>query len=119
MKKLISNPLIINSLSEAHHVFGLPKPLHPLLSFFDLKEVSVKKDEMRDFFVLNFYKIAYKKSSNVQARYGQNYYDFGEDGLIFTAPGQSIEKPPEHEVEGKILLHSPRFFSFLFFVQNH
>ena len=110
MKKSISSPLIINSLSEAHHIFGLPKPLHPLLSFFDLKEVHIKQDEMSDLFVLNFYKIAYKKSSNGQARYGQNYYDFGEGGLIFTAPGQSIEKPPEHEVEGKMLLIHPDFF---------
>lgn len=109
MKNSASQPLIFNSLTEAHRIFGLPKPMHPLFSFFNLKDVHVKHDEMSEQFILNFYKIAYKKSSNSQARYGQNYYDFGEGGLIFTAPGQTFEKPPEHEVEGKMLLIHPDF----------
>ena len=26
-----------------------------------------------------------------KAKYGQNYYDFGEGGLVFTAPNQIFE----------------------------
>lgn len=44
------------------------------------------------------------------SRYGQNYYDFGEGGLIFSAPNQIFETPPaNHEIEGCLLLIQPDF----------
>ncbi|HWV68169.1 helix-turn-helix transcriptional regulator, partial [Chitinophaga sp.] len=45
-----------------------------------------------------------------KARYGQNYYDFGEGGLVFTAPNQIFESPDDSVHSGYILLVHPDFF---------
>ncbi len=110
MKNTASHPLVFNSLTEVHRIFGLSKPLHPLISFINLKDVKILENGMGELFILNFYKIAYKNNLCGQARYGQHFYDFGEGGLIFTAPGQTLEKPPQNdEVEGSMLLIHPDY----------
>lgn len=98
------------SLSDFHRVFGLPKPLHPLISLIDLQNLRFRSDELAGSMVLNFYKIAYKTNTCGQARYGQNYYDFGEGGLVFTAPGQRFESPGDQAASGHLLLIHPDFF---------
>jgi AraC-like DNA-binding protein len=65
--------------------------------------------ELPGFVTLNFYKIAYKTNVCGKARYGQNYYDFGEGGLVFTAPNQSFESPDDTPHTGYILLIHPDF----------
>ncbi len=97
------------SLSEFHYMFGLPKPEHPLVSFIRLEEMKMPEEAMPDYLVLDFYKIAYKDSIG-KAKYGQHHYDFGEGGLVFTAPGQLFEKPKNNKSKGCILLLHPDFF---------
>ncbi len=58
--------------------------------------------------MLDFYKIAYKTTLCGQARYGQNYYDFGEGGLVFTAPNQVFESP-KRSASGYIFFIHPDF----------
>ncbi|MBC9795103.1 helix-turn-helix domain-containing protein [Sinomicrobium weinanense] len=82
-----------DSLSDFHRAFGLPRPSHPLISLVNIEEVTISKEASFDFFILGFYKIVYKTTLCGQAKYGQNYYDFGEGGLIFTAPNQVFESP--------------------------
>ncbi|WP_299547873.1 helix-turn-helix domain-containing protein [Seonamhaeicola sp.] len=108
MKKEENIPRKFDSLSDFHSAFGLPKPAHPLISFIDIEEISVPTEESFDFFVLNFYKIAYKTTLCGQARYGQNYYDFGEGGLIFTSPNQVFESP-KSSASGYIFFIHPDF----------
>ena len=99
-----------DSLSDVHRVFGLPKPLHPMISLIDIRNINIQCHELAHSFVLNFYKIAYKTNFCGRAKYGQNYYDFGEGGLIFTAPNQLFEAPDDTVKSGYLLLIHPDFF---------
>lgn len=97
------------SLSEFHQLFGLPKPEHTLISFIRLEDMSLPEEVLPDYLVLDFYKIAYKDTIG-RAKYGQQHYDFGEGGLVFTAPGQLFERPRNTTSKGYMLLIHPDFF---------
>ncbi|WP_276371765.1 AraC family transcriptional regulator [Chryseolinea sp. H1M3-3] len=90
MKKVENIPHKFDSLSDVHRAFGLPKPLHPLLSLIDHADVSFPMNRFPHPHVLTFYKISYKPKLSAKIRYGQDYYDFDEGGLLFAAPGQVI-----------------------------
>lgn len=109
MKKAENTFLKFESLSAFHRVLGLPKPLHPLISFTDIKDIKIVEENLGNSFILNFYKISYKSNLCGQAKYGQNYYDFGEGGLVYTAPNQIFQA---HNVEstGYLVLIHPDFF---------
>lgn len=96
------------SLSDFHQVFGVSKPVHPLVSFIRLEDMKIPSGELADQLVLDFYKIAYKDNLG-KAKYGQHYYDFGEGGLVFTSPGQLFQKPGNSTYKGYILLVHPDF----------
>jgi AraC-like DNA-binding protein len=80
-------PLKIASLNDAHLVFGLPRPLHPLISLINGSHTPVMPLENH---VLGFYKMSYKPKLGGKLKYGQGYYDFDEGGLLFASPGQVI-----------------------------
>jgi AraC family transcriptional activator of pobA len=98
------------SLTDFHRVFGLPKPVHPMVSFINIKDMTINPGALPPSIVMPFYKIAYKLNLCGKAKYGQNYYDFGEGGLVFTAPGQIFESPSANASSGYILLVHPDFF---------
>lgn len=108
MKREENPPTRFDSLSDFHRAFGLPKPSHPLISLVNIEEITIPQEESFDFFILGFYKIAYKTTLCGQARYGQNYYDFGEGGLIFTAPNQVFESP-KRAASGYVFFIHPDF----------
>lgn len=65
---------------------------------------------------MDFYKIAFKTNLCGSAKYGQDYYEFGEGGLVFTSPGQVFERPGNSASAGKMLLiHSDLLLSYLIF----
>ncbi|HTN21858.1 MAG TPA: helix-turn-helix transcriptional regulator [Pelobium sp.] len=101
--------LKIESLTQLHRTFGLNKPVHPLVSLVKLEDVKIIPNTLPDFLVLDFYKIAYKMELNGVIKYGQNYYDFGEGGLVFTAPNQTFQSPDEKEKSGYLLFIHPDF----------
>jgi AraC family transcriptional regulator, transcriptional activator of pobA len=78
------------SLSEAHEAFGLPKPLHPLISLIDNTIHPLPANRSPHPHVLNIYKISYRTKLGGKFKYGQDYYDFNEGGLLFAAPNQII-----------------------------
>lgn len=94
------------SLSDFHRVFGVSKPVHPLVSLIRIEDMRLPSEGLADQLVLDFYKIAYKDTLG-KAKYGQHYYDFGEGGLVFTSPGQLFEKPGNSAPKGYILLIHP------------
>ncbi len=110
MKKEESLPRKFESLTDFHRVFRLQKPLHPMISFIDIKDIKILPNELPDSIVMDFYKIAYKTNLCGKAKYGQNYYDFGEGGLVFTAPNQIFESPDDTVKSGYMLLIHPDFF---------
>ena len=80
----------LNSLSDAHQAYGLPKPLHPLISVIDNTIHPIPANMAPHTHVLHFYKIAYRTKLFGKLKYGQDYYDFDEGGLLFAAPSQII-----------------------------
>lgn len=103
-----------NSITEAHRAFGLPNPVHPLISF--INGGSLLPDNMRaSSHVLGFYKISYKPKLSGRLRYGQGYYDFDEGGLLFAAPNQVLGNHQEDDGQPEVcslytLLIHPDFF---------
>ncbi len=89
MKKEESIPHKFESLSDAHTAFGLPKPLHPLISLISVN-TAFEVHRPSGIHVLNFYKISYKPKLSGKLKYGQDYYDFDEGGLLFASPNQII-----------------------------
>ena len=110
MKKEENSLYKFESLTDFHQVFGLQKPLHPMISFIDIEEIKKLPKDFPKSMVLNFYKISYKTGICGQAKYGQNYYDFGEGGLVFTSPNQIFESPSGNHSNGSLLLIHSNFF---------
>lgn len=90
MKKEENIHLKMGSLSDMHRAFGLPAPAHPLISLIDGATNRIIIASLPQSHVLNFYKISYKPSLGGKLKYGQDYYDFDEGGLLFAAPNQVI-----------------------------
>lgn len=109
MKKEENSLYKFESLTDFHLVFGLKKPLHPMISFVDIQQLQKLPNDFPKSMVMNFYKISYKTGICGQAKYGQNYYDFGEGGLVFTSPNQIFESPSNHHSSGSLLLIHPDF----------
>jgi AraC family transcriptional regulator, transcriptional activator of pobA len=100
-----------DSLSEAHQAFGLPKPLHPLLSLIDNAIYPIPANRSPHSHVLNIYKISYRTKLGGKLKYGQDYYDFDEGGLLFAAPNQIIGSHDTARCStGYTLLIHPDFF---------
>lgn len=111
MKKEDNSLYKFESLANFHRAFGLPTPLHPLVSLVDIGALQKLPAGFPKSMVMNFYKIAFKTGLCGQAKYGQNYYDFGEGGLVFTAPNQVFESPNNNMPSiGNLLLIHPDFF---------
>lgn len=105
MKK--EEPYKFTSISDLHRVLGLPKPLHPLVSLVDNAAISIEKQNLPSSFLLDFYKVSYKKGLNGKMRYGQHYYDFDEGGLVFTSPNQLLAVTDDTQYYGySLLFHS-------------
>lgn len=90
MKKEEHTPHKFTSLSEAHLALGLPKPQHPLISILNNIDNNQELNFPINPHVLGFYKISYKPKIGGKIKYGQQYYDFAEGGLLFAAPNQIL-----------------------------
>lgn len=90
MKKEENSPHKFDSLADVHRAFGLPKPLHPLITLIDNSKNQSAGNRPLYSHVLTFYKISYKEKLGGKVKYGQNYYDFDEGGLLFASPNQVI-----------------------------
>lgn len=106
-------PYKIRTISEFHQFRGLPSPGHPLISVVDYSTIKHSRENDELSWVLDFYSISIKRTSNARIRYGQQTYDFDEGVMFFMAPGQVFSvtggtgSMPEHS--GWILLIHPEF----------
>jgi AraC-like DNA-binding protein len=77
----------LKSIAELHRLFGLEKPLHPLITIikewpeidFDFGNTKMTSD---------LYVIGLKGNVRGTFKYGRNSYDFEEGTLVFMAPNQ-------------------------------
>ena len=107
MKK--AAPYKIESISELHRLFNLPKPIHPLISVIDFEHFKFDSNEIWSSFYYDFYCVAIKKGSSGKFRYGQGHYDFDEGIMSFTKPGQifSVAHPTNDLVSGFMMVFKP------------
>jgi AraC family transcriptional activator of pobA len=81
--------LNIHSISELHHVLGIQKPEHPLISVINIETIPrTNYDSVRISFEL--FNISFKRNVKNKIRYGQNYYAFDEGVMALMSPGQII-----------------------------
>ncbi|AKD57890.1 helix-turn-helix domain-containing protein [Spirosoma radiotolerans] len=85
-----NKPRIYHSITEMQRAFGLPQPLHPLISLLDYSKVKITSEMLAPTFAMDFYNITYNDSAGCRMRYGQTTYDFDEGGMFFTSPGQPL-----------------------------
>jgi len=102
---------IINSISDLHKLMSVSKPEHPSVSVVNSADAVFTKLAIWEKFALNFYCISMKKYCSAKMRYGQQYYDFDEGIMTFTAPGQVLSLDFENVVasEGYMLFFHPDF----------
>jgi len=79
----------IESIAQVHQMFGLEKPLHPLITIirewpdtFDFGDVKVTGD---------LYLLGMKGNVRGTFKYGRNSYDYEEGTLAFIAPKQVVK----------------------------
>jgi AraC-like DNA-binding protein len=78
----------IKSVSEVHKLFGLEKPLHPLITIIkQWPKLDVDFGKMK--ITSDLYLLSMKgKMKGTTFQYGRNSYDFEEGTLVFLAPNQ-------------------------------
>jgi AraC family transcriptional activator of pobA len=81
---------IFPSIAEMQRVFGLPEPLHQLISMLDHSKVAITREMLAHPFVMNFYNVTYNEFSGCRMKYGQTIYDSEEGGMFFVSPGQPL-----------------------------
>ena len=85
---MVTQPHKFNSLSAVHVAFGLPKPVHPLISIVKGIHNNIEVNFPAESLITSFYKITYTAKVSGKVKYGQGYYDFDEGGMLFAAPNQ-------------------------------
>jgi AraC family transcriptional activator of pobA len=103
----------IKTITEFHRLRGLSKPEHPLISVVDYAAIRHTADSNLISWVLDFYSISLKRTSNAKIKYGQQDYDFDEGVMFFMAPNQVFRveagQSPATKHSGWILLIHPDF----------
>lgn len=104
--------LSVKTISEFHHLNGLPKPEHPLVSILDYATLNRPWSEGSPALMFGYYTISLKRGVS-KMHYGQQQYDFDEGVLYFMAPGQLLRvnsSPNEASLRsGWLLLIHPDF----------
>lgn len=88
--KAIPPPIIYKNISELLRDMDMPKPLHPLVALVNYDREKGGRNIVGQKFMIDFYKISFKKDFRGQIKYGQGYYDFEEGGMAFLAPNQLV-----------------------------
>ncbi|SDH41190.1 helix-turn-helix domain-containing protein [Chitinophaga filiformis] len=102
--KAIPPPIIYKNISELLRDMDMPKPLHPLVALVNYDREKGGRNIVGKKFMIDFYKISFKKDFRGQIKYGQGYYDFEEGGMAFLAPNQLVTMSEDEScLDGYIL----------------
>ena len=104
----------LKNISEFHSLMGAPTPEHPLMSIVNFDEFDVLETKESIQVIFDFYIISLKYVKGVKYKYGQRYYDFDNNGVLyFVAPNQVIqfefENKKKEKPSGWVLLIHPDF----------
>lgn len=108
----MKTPEKVSSISALHQFLGLKKPSNPLISVFNFDDVKLLQDTILSTVITDFYVVALKKDcAGGKFKYGQQYYDFDEGIMYFTAPHQVLqfEDILLNGVKGFVLVVHPDF----------
>lgn len=104
------------TISEWFQAWQLPKPVHPLISVFQVDVATIMRSGYTVTSFCDFYCIALKRvtgAENLKLKYGQQPYDFNEGIMSFVSPGQvtslAVEKDVEVKQSGWYLVIHPDF----------
>lgn len=108
-----NKPYFVQSIQEEHSFWGLPKPMHPLVSVFRYSEDYKAEPTLPEHRAFGFYAISIKKNYAGKFRYGQRYYDFDAGVMTFISPNQilSFKQGDVTPTEGVTLLIHPDFLA--------
>jgi AraC-like DNA-binding protein len=111
------NTIRIPTISEYFRHMGWPKPQHPLISVINFEELKTeRRNHVVVNFIFDFYAITMKRMKGLRYKYGQHYYDFEDDGILFfLSPNQvfniePIEQAAPEKPSGWALFIHPDFF---------
>ena len=90
MKRAIRQPIVFKTIAALTREMGLPEPQHPLMALVNYDVTRISREYAGQSFLIDFYKISFKRDFKGQVKYGQGYYDFEEGGLAFLAPNQLV-----------------------------
>lgn len=95
--KATQPPIVFKNISELMRGIGMPNPLHPLVAVVNYDIARISRENTGRSFLIDFYKISFKKDFRGQVKYGQGYYDFEEGGLAFLGPNQLVTMSGEEK----------------------
>jgi AraC-like DNA-binding protein len=105
----MNSPLRFNSITDLMHRLRLDSPAHPMITLVNYDEVNIDLRDSGSWFMLDFYKITFKKDFNGSVKYGPGTYDFKEGGMAFLAPGQAVQMTADlGDYQGYALYFHPR-----------
>lgn len=85
----MESPIIhVKTISEAHQMFQLPCPKHPLVSVFRHSDLVIPEGFTYQSFTTEMYMIGLKEKQVAKVKYGREDYDFQEGTVLFIAPNQ-------------------------------
>ncbi|MBT29145.1 MAG: AraC family transcriptional regulator [Thalassobius sp.] len=100
----------VKSISQAHEIFSLNKPKHPLVSIYQHKDIDTNAIPVGIKYSFELYHIIFKSGYSGTLQYGRNSYDFQDGTIILTSPGQVVTSGGWHntvEAKGWSLLFHP------------
>lgn len=87
----MNNPLKFNSITDLMRRLKLDPPSHPMVTLVNYNKVKMDLRDAGSWFMLDLYKITFKKEFKGSVKYGPVTYDFKEGGMAFLAPGQVVQ----------------------------
>jgi AraC-like DNA-binding protein len=88
--KATEPPIVFKSISALTRALGMSAPLHPLIALVNYDTTKINLENAGRSFLIDFYKISFKRDFRGKVKYGQGYYDFEEGGLAFLSPNQLV-----------------------------
>lgn len=103
-----TNATRFHHISDLLRQMALPASMHPLMALVNYDQTPMGLDDAGNWFVLDFYKITFKRRFNGSVRYGPGHYDFRDGGMAFLAPDQVVQKTADpDDYQGYALYFHP------------